>query len=90
MLYFYNFFTPIVVCIMKFKNVINWSRKPNKTVVEANALHCSEATPGTTQLEELSRQVQHLSAELAQLRTDSERRQTAQERSKPLKRGPVC
>ena len=54
-----------------------------ETVVEANALHRSEATPGSTQLEELSRQVQRLSAELARLQTDSEHCQTAHEHSKP-------
>ena len=61
--------------------------------VEVNALHCSEPTFGSAQLEELSRKVQCLSAELAQLQTDSERSQTAHEYSKPSKhsrRIPVC
>ena len=58
--------------------------------VEANALQRSEATAGSMQLEGLSRQVQLLSAELARLRTDSERRANARERSKPTRRAPVC
>ena len=58
--------------------------------VEANALHRPEATAGRVQLEELSRQAQRLSAELARLRTDSEHRQNDRERSKSLRRAPVC
>ena len=56
--------------------------------VEANALYRLEATPGSGQPKELSRQVQRLSAELAQLWTDSEHHQKAHERSKPSERVP--
>ena len=51
--------------------------------IKANTLHRSEAIPGSMQLEDLSRQVQRFSTELAQLQTDSERHQTAHESSKP-------
>ena len=58
--------------------------------VEANALQCSEATTGSMQLEELSRQVWRLSAELARLRIGSEHCRNVRERSKPSRRAPVC
>ena len=72
------------------QHVHSLESQTEETVVEANALHRSEATPDSTQLEELSRQVQRLSAQLARLRTDGERRQTAHERAKLSKRAPVC